>query len=892
MTADADLVIQGAEHQAYYKHYIAPPASFPDHNIRVHIASYPPLAQTTCISAGNLTITAVLETSRSTANEVWEVSLWSNIGSDNLWHETPLTLTRDLSVFLHCDSSSCDHVYFTHTVKVDKTFQFTLKYRSGVDRPWVWAQHESGIGDGTVIVSNPQTSGIPTSLDEVISGLNPDLDVRSRVSQSPKTNVWRVGGMSVSASSDRSEFQGTRVGVPWNGYVRWFGLARAWEPWLCPVHGKDKFDTDKSVIMASFLSSKGLHMVALAVSGANDVNTFLKPGDNGCLVLYTRNDGTTTEEFTLIVAVGKCVQNAIAAAVYEARSMVQSQGTDCLASEGSIEKAEPSATEAPAKELSDEVKVMWNEAWYDGLGYYQKIHDALDQLAANNIKISTLIIDDNWQSIIRVGDGQTHFPMTRFEALKSAFPEGLKKTVASIKSKHQNIKHVAVWHALFGYWGGVDPNGDIGQKYKTVETQRRDAMGGSMYSVSAEDVGRFYNDFYSFLSSCGIDGVKTDGQYTLDTFVSAEHRRTLGRAYQDAWSLACLRWFSNKVISCMSQTPQIIFHSQLPRNKPPVVMRNSDDFFPHVPASHPWHVWANAYNSLLTHYLNVVPDWDMFQTVHDYSEFHAAARCVSGGPVYITDAPGQYNIALIKQMTAETVRGRTVILRPSITSKAADPYVGYHDDVLLKVVSYHGGSAGFPIMGVFNVSSCPLTEVIHLTSFSGILASSTQEYIIRGYTTGKTSAIMTPDSLKSLVGVSLAVRGYEIFTAYKLASFKGKTEDKVCVANLGLLGKMTGAAAIVGNTISKMETGGRVYIDTYIKALGVLGIYISSLPKMTVDGNFMVTIMGQVIPTHTVSVSKVDPHIVEIDIEMAWKEMELRSGWANEVEVKIYFDLV
>lgn len=67
---------------------------------------------------------------------------------------------------------------------------------------------------------------------------------------------------------------------------RWFGLARAWEPWLCPVHGKDRFDTDKSVIMASFMSSEGLHLVALAVSGVNDVNAFIKPSESGGLVLY------------------------------------------------------------------------------------------------------------------------------------------------------------------------------------------------------------------------------------------------------------------------------------------------------------------------------------------------------------------------------------------------------------------------------------------------------------------------------------------------------------------------------------------------------------------------------------------------------------------------------
>lgn len=57
---------------------------------------------------------------------------------------------------------------------------------------------------------------------------------------------------------------------------------------------------------------------------------------------------------------------------------------------------------------------------------------------------------------------------------------------------------------------------------------------------------------------------------------------------------------------------------------------------------------------------------------------------------------------------------------------------------------------------------------------------------------------------------------------------------------------------------------------------------------MTIDGDFMVTIQGNPIPRHTVSVSKDDKHVLEVDVERAWKERELSSGWSNEVEVKIY----
>jgi hypothetical protein len=52
----------------------------------------------------------------------------------------------------------------------------------------------------------------------------------------------------------------------------------------------------------------------------------------------------------------------------------------------------------------------------------------------------------------------------------------------------------------------------------------------------------------------------------------------------------------------------------------------------------------------------------------------------------------------------------------------------------------------------------------------------------------------------------------------------------------------------------------------------------------------IIMILGNVIPVHTVSVSKKDERVLEIDIETAWNEMDLEAGWSNEVEVKIYIN--
>jgi len=459
---------------------------------------------------------------------------------------------------------------------------------------------------------------------------------------------------------------------------------------------------------------------------------------------------------------------------------------------------------------------------------HEQVLKALDDLANNSIRISSLIIDDGWQDIDYRGKGQWQHGWNSFEAEPKKYPKGLKGLISDIRSKHRSIQHINVWHALLGYWGGLAPGGELARKYKTVNVVRDDIdprnlpIDSTMTVVAEEDVARFYCDFYQFLSSCGIDGVKTDGQYTIDTLVSAKARRDLIYTYLREWSHACLRSFSNKVISCMSQSPQMIFYSQLPSNKPAMVVRNSDDFFPEVPSSHPWHVWSNAYNSLLTMHLNVVPDWDMFQTVHQYSGFHAAARCISGGPVYITDVPGQHNVDLIKQMTGITTRGRTIVFRPSVVGRAIDPYTHYEDLSLLKIGAYHGRAAtGTPIMGIFNVSAQSLTELVHLSCFSGVLPS--LEYVVRSHQTGKVSLPLRQGLPTSLVIVSVGIHGYDILCAFPLAAFESKTRGQVRVTNFGLVGKMTGCAALLKTQYTVLGNG-RLLVDTTMKALGILGM--------------------------------------------------------------------
>ncbi|KAK4764332.1 hypothetical protein SAY87_013770 [Trapa incisa] len=257
-----------------------------------------------------------------------------------------------------------------------------------------------------------------------------------------------------------------------------------------------------------------------------------------------------------------------------------------------------------------------------------------------------VIIDDGWQSV--GGDPEEEKPLMRLMGIKenSKFQKkddpalGIKSIVDIAKEKH-GLKYVYVWHAITGYWGGVRP-GEYGSlmKYPMISkgvmenepTWKNDALAvQGLGLVNLKEVYRFYNELHNYLASAGIDGVKVDVQCILETLGAALGGRVeLTRQYHQALDASVARNFpDNGCIACMSHNTDALYCS-----KQTAVVRASDDFYPRDPMSHTIHIAAVAYNSVfLGEFMQ--PDWDMFHSVHAAAEYHASARAISGGPIYV-----------------------------------------------------------------------------------------------------------------------------------------------------------------------------------------------------------------------------------------------------------------
>lgn len=350
--------------------------------------------------------------------------------------------------------------------------------------------------------------GTPTTpakeeLGKYVDSVSYDVEAEWRKSEAPGSILWDVSGSVDGAKEDQSGEKKAAFGTP-SSVARYFSLVRVWTPWLGPRHGRNKFKLTEDAVLCSFLRTDGVHLVFLGVSGVNNVLTVFESGENGEVVIKAANDNEESAKFQVLVAVADDFEVALSAIIYEARKLVAP-----LDEEPALEGRKPSNPGDDMVIVEKDPKIQWMSEWYDGLTYCtwnslgrdlteEKIIGALDTLRSHGIKIVNLIIDDNWQTLDNDGESQFKRGWKKFEGNPNAFPQGLKQTVDAIRKSQPNVEHIAVWHALFGYWGGISPDGDLVERFKTKEVKLKDpsAAGpiahafekGSLLAIDPEDI--------------------------------------------------------------------------------------------------------------------------------------------------------------------------------------------------------------------------------------------------------------------------------------------------------------------------------------------------------------------------------------------------------------------
>jgi raffinose synthase len=415
----------------------------------------------------------------------------------------------------------------------------------------------------------------------------------------------------------------------------------------------------------------------------------------------------------------------------------------------------------------------------------EKVRQGLASFRAGGVEPRLLILDDGWQTVRQQEVGAAR--LAAFAA-NEKFPGGVSATVALAKQEY-GVQSVVVWHAVHGYWGGIDAESlpaygvepaarSYSEEVLAHGPKWNDQYWGPVVGRPAcAQLGAFYSDYHEYLASQGVDGVKVDNQASVECLGAGQGGRVgIMSATRRALEHSARTHLQGELINCMSCSSEMFYAAQ-----DSSLTRTSTDFWPNIPASHGQHVYANAVVGLWFGEL-VHPDWDMFQSGHRAGAFHAAARAVSGSPVYVSDKPGEHDFELLKRLVlsdGRALRAQDVGV-PTRDSLFVDPTT---EPVLFKVVNRN--ACGW-VLGIFNTRHVEGDNLLRGSlQASDIPGVSGDDFAVHLQRSGQLLRVTRDQA------VPLQLDSLEAEVATLVALDGG-------VAALGLADKLNGGAAVLG----------------------------------------------------------------------------------------------
>lgn len=365
-------------------------------------------------------------------------------------------------------------------------------------------------------------------------------------------------------------------------------------------------------------------------------------------------------------------------------------------------------------------------------------------LESENVKVGYVIVDDGWQGgggggpdcveDVTSGGGERRPRLSSFGA-NDKFSGSLRNL-----GKETGIQVIA-WATIIGYWGGCDGEScgvrtcrvrgrlSVGLHANDLKNSARWENEYELVKPAAKDLDEFFERYYvqSLALEQGVSGVKVDAQSILEilcnVITTEDHvcgrddvqmtRGLIVASYRTAMMKAVERAFPNSMVfNCMGCGSESILLSGKKLNRGNICWRASDDHaFPGVEenlGAVSWHILCNAINTVLLGEIFPVMDWDMFRAADEsVADIHAAARVLSGGPVYISDATpfsGENNRARALLASLTTTNGRLLRCvnpgRPTIDSLFKDPRL--KPGKLFKIFNR---TAVLSVVGLFNLDS-------------------------------------------------------------------------------------------------------------------------------------------------------------------------------------------
>ena len=314
---------------------------------------------------------------------------------------------------------------------------------------------------------------------------------------------------------------------------------------------------------------------------------------------------------------------------------------------------------------------------------------ATQELNQSTIPVRWMLIDDGFQNI-------NQQKLVDFNTDKKKFPNGM---LFLPKLKNDKIKWMGVWNCYYGYWQGISPQHQFNKEISNSFVESRDIKHKGNHSLltgkDANSTQKFYEAYMSKVKADGYDFVKIDGQADYLDYVQ---KRFSNPVEMNNWCSIALEKACRKhqlaLTNCMTLGPLTMYrslHSAISRCSVDYKVNNVEMGYSHL-----WQSYANA----LWMFPLVWPDHDMFHSSDPKSgRMMAVSKALSGGPVYLSDAPNHLNAEtimpliehdgkILRPKTTAVPLSDSIMMNPKMSSK---PYrvAAQLNDEGMAVAAYH-----------------------------------------------------------------------------------------------------------------------------------------------------------------------------------------------------------
>jgi len=309
--------------------------------------------------------------------------------------------------------------------------------------------------------------------------------------------------------------------------------------------------------------------------------------------------------------------------------------------------------------------------------------DAVRSFTEHGFPLGWVLIDDGWFQ-------HKNQQLQSFLPDPAKFPNGFKPMIKTLKQDY-HIRYAGIWHAFDGYWNGIDPASPLGDRYRNelfYWDQKSNDQTNRYYFIkpTSDSLKTFYENWHRFFREQGIDFVKIDNQLVAERMAVNNYPVfQLSDSMHRAIYRSVNKYFHGVLINCMDMTADAYFNFGSS-----AVARGVEDYFPYEQhetynlqqGNAAAHVLQAIYNDIYFSQM-VFSDFDEFESDNPNAEFHAIARAIHNGPIYVTDKPGNQNFDILNKLVysdGRIIRSQTSLLPTAdclFQVQAAWPFKAY-----------------------------------------------------------------------------------------------------------------------------------------------------------------------------------------------------------------------